>query len=56
MWSYPPTDGVSSGPLTAMPKTKPKVAFRATLKSERGSADIALIEVPGDVRAVFGKA
>ena len=37
-------------------KTKPKVAFRTTLKSEPGGGDIALIEVPADVRAIFGKA
>ncbi len=39
-----------------MAKTKPRMAFRATLESEPGTGDIALIEVPGDVRAVFGKA
>ena len=38
-----------------MPKKKPRIAFRTTLKSEK-SGEIALIEVPGDVRAVFGKA
>jgi hypothetical protein len=38
-----------------MAKSKPKVAFRTTLKSEE-SGELALIEVPGDVRAVFGKA
>lgn len=32
------------------------MAFRATLESEPGTGDIALIQVPGDVRAVFGKA
>ncbi|HEY1958102.1 MAG TPA: YdeI/OmpD-associated family protein [Polyangiaceae bacterium] len=32
-----------------------KIAFRTTLKKEE-SGEIALIEVPGDVRAVFGKA
>jgi hypothetical protein len=38
-----------------MAKTKPNLAFRTTLKSEK-SGELALIEVPGDVRAVFGKA
>ena len=32
------------------------MAFRTTLRGEPGKGDIALIEVPGDVRAVFGKA
>ena len=35
--------------------SKPNITFRATLKAEK-SGDIALVEVPGDVRAVFGKA
>ena len=39
-----------------MAKTTPKMAFRTTLRGEPGKGDIALIEVPGDVRAVFGKA
>jgi hypothetical protein len=39
-----------------MAKSKPKLAFRTTLRAEPGKGDIALIEVEGDVRAVFGKA
>jgi len=38
-----------------MGKTKPRMAFRTRLKSEE-SGELALIEVPGDVREVFGKA
>jgi hypothetical protein len=38
-----------------MAKSKPKIAFRTTLNSEK-SGELALIEVPGDVRGVFGKA
>ena len=38
-----------------MGKSKPRIAFRTTLKRER-SGEIALIEVPGDVKAIFGKA
>ena len=39
-----------------MAKTKAQLAFTTTLRAEPGKGDIALIEVPGDVRAVFGKA
>jgi len=38
-----------------MAKTKPRIAFRTTLNSEK-SGELALIEVPGNVREVFGKA
>ena len=39
-----------------MAKKTPKIAFRTTLKREPKSGELALIVVPGDVRAVFGKA
>ncbi len=39
-----------------MPKTKPRMAFRTTLAKDPKDGEIALIVVPGDVRAVFGKA
>jgi hypothetical protein len=39
-----------------MAKTKAKLGFTTTLRAEPGKGDIALIEVPGDVRAVFGMA
>ena len=38
-----------------MAKSKPQIAFRTTLNSEK-SGELALIEVPGNVREVFGKA
>ena len=39
-----------------MAKTKPRIEFRTTLAKDAKDGEIALIEVPGDVREVFGKA
>jgi hypothetical protein len=39
-----------------MGKTKPRIEFRATLAKDPEDGEIAAIEVPGDVRGVFGKA
>ena len=39
-----------------MAKKTPGIASRTTLKAEPKSGVMALIEVPGDVREVFGKA
>ena len=38
-----------------MGKTKPRIAFEATLAKDPDDGEIAAIEVPGDVREVFGK-